>query len=192
MDLTGPLKSEVFRPLATIVVPGAIAVGPWPIILGHYVPQVLTFSEAHPAAFVAMLLICVIAVGLILEDLGAWIEVRWDDSIDRRQPGHKKNWDEYLTLKLQDELVGQRYLRTLVLRMKFELSMAPALVLLVVGLVWINAVYRVWSAWGMLSISLVLLLIATYLLWESYDSDRNLGRMHALIVTAMKATPPRQ
>jgi hypothetical protein len=39
---------------------------------------------------------------------------------------HAKEWFDYLRLAFEREPVGHRYLRTLVLRLKFELGMAVA------------------------------------------------------------------
>jgi hypothetical protein len=187
MDLLDAFKSEVFRPLVTLIVPGAIALAPYPVVLGYYVPKVPSFWEDHPSGFVAILIVCIIAAGLILENLGAFIESSfWDKRMARKDDTHQGTWDEYLKLELKDEIVGQRYLRTFLVRMKFELSMVPALLSLWFGLLWMNRLYKVWPFWGFILVTGFLFILAGYLLLESYLSAKNLARTRKLIVEAVK------
>lgn len=49
---------------------------------------------------------------------------RWDARRERDHPGQREaRWLPYLKLRIPEDRVGQRYLRTLVVRMKFELSL---------------------------------------------------------------------
>ena len=51
MDLSDPLKPDVLSPIVTLVLPGTIAVGPYTLILAHYVPAVSRFWVQHSRAF---------------------------------------------------------------------------------------------------------------------------------------------
>src|SRR5207245_3973826 len=90
--------------------------------------------------------ITVIAIGLILENLGGRIEAVWDKFINRNNNGHKDKLEAYLRLKVESEFVGQRYLRTVLVRMKFELAMLPALVSFAFGLIWLQSLYTLWTS----------------------------------------------
>ena len=70
MDITSPFKSEIFRPLVTLVIPGAVALAPYILVVAYYFPEVVIFWNEHPSAFVAILVVSVVTTGLILENLG--------------------------------------------------------------------------------------------------------------------------
>lgn len=188
MDITAPFKSEVLRPITTWVIPGAIALGPYVLILGFYVPPVRQFWETHPSASIAVITLFVLTVGMILENVGATIEtVAWDQLVQRKYSDHLNNWNRYLKLRLKDEIIGHRYLKTLVLRMKFELSMAPALFVFWCGIIWVNALFHVWLVPGVVFISALLLAGSVYFLRSSYTSVRVLSEVRALILEAIAA-----
>ena len=44
VDFISAFKSELFRPLATLVVPGGVAIGPYVLVAGYYFPAVITFG----------------------------------------------------------------------------------------------------------------------------------------------------
>jgi len=191
MDVTDAVKNEVFRPLTTVAIPGAIAVAPYVILAQHYIPKTLEFWHDHDAAFSTIVVACMIAAGLLLEDVGALLEDRVIDALlEKWHPGHRDQWSKYLQLQMRDEYVGQRYLRTMVTRLKFELSMLPALLMLWGGLGWIQYIYRIWPAGGFLLVSLVLLGLCVYLAAEAYMSAKVLMRTRALLIEAVTRQAP--
>jgi hypothetical protein len=184
MDILSAFKSEIFRPLTTIVVPGTLALGPFIPIVGYYVPAVHRFWEEHPTAFSTLALICILAAGLILEDLGSVVESKvWDPRL-KKDPTWQQNWDDYLMLELKDEIIGQPYLESIVARLKFELSMLPTLIVGMLGVVWMNGIWHFWSCYAFLGFVAVILLIVTYLTWESYQSTKVLAKTRPLIIAA--------
>jgi putative Mn2+ efflux pump MntP len=192
MDLISAFKSELLRPLATLIVPGAVSIGPFIIIVGYYVRQVPKFWNDHPSAFVAIIIICVLGLGMILENFGSQVEAGiWDKILNKRDPSHNSTWDEYLKLEMKDEVVGQRYLRTVLLRMKFELSMGPALITLSIGLIWINSLYAVWQWWSAIVLFFGLMILAGYLIYESFSSAKILASTRKCVVEAVRNRPTR-
>lgn len=186
MDLTAPFKDEVLRPITTWVIPGSIAIAPYILILGSYVPRVMHFWDAHEAAGTAVITICVLTAGLILDNVGASIESNWwDRLLVTKYSNHLNDWDRYLKLRIKDEIVAQRYLKDFVMRMKFELSMAPALLLFWGGLMWLNALYAIWEPRGVLFMSGLLVGGALYFLRASYVSARVLSRVRTSILEAI-------
>ena len=187
MDLTSPFKSEVLRPITTWVIPGSIAIGPYLLITAYYVPSVGNFLRTEPSAAAAVVAICVVAAGLILDNFGSSIEASWwDPLLVKRYPNHLSDWDRYLKLRIKDEIVAARYLRDHLLRMKFELSMAPALMLFWMGLLWLNYIYRIWFARGTVLISVILAIGDVYFLYSSFHSARVLSRVRASILEAVE------
>ena len=127
-----------------------------------------------------------LVAGLILEDIGSRIEVGWDAILDSRPDDQSGKWKEYLQLQIQDEYVGQRYLRTIYVRFKFELSMAPSLAISTIGLIWLNNLYHFWAIGSIAWIATALFLVAAYLLYESYASSDQLRELHCWIIEAVQ------
>ena len=94
------------------------------------------FSQSEGMASLTLFILSLTA-GLILEDLGSLFEANILDTVNlKKYPNHFKEWEEYLELNIpkESELVAQRYLRTILLRMKFEMSFAFSLIIMIVGL----------------------------------------------------------
>jgi uncharacterized membrane protein YgdD (TMEM256/DUF423 family) len=172
--------------VATIVAPGAVALSPYLVVLGHYVPVVARFWTEHATAFGLIAALAVLIVGFLFDEIGALIEVHWDERLKRRYTDHAVVWRVYLQLKLKDDLVGQRYLRDVLTRMKFELAMSPALLVCALGLNWINHLFGPWSRWVMIMFSGSLAVVSGFFLWESYQSADLLTRTRRAIVDAMR------
>ncbi len=187
MELTSAFKSEIFRPLATVISPGATSIGPYVFIVGYYVPRVRVFWEQHPSAFTAAIVVCVISSGLILENVGARIESKlWDARLSKTNERHTEEWNEYLQQKVNPEIVGQRYLQTIVMRLKFELAMGPALLVMLVGMIWLNHLYEFWPCSGLLAFAGFTVVLSGYLLYESYCSCQVLAKTRRQIVKATR------
>lgn len=188
MDLTSPFKSEVLRPITTWVIPGSIAIGPYLLIVAFYVPAFDHFLGARDAVAGALVTICVLAAGLILDNIGSSIEANWwDPLLVKKYPNHLEDWDRYLKLRINDEIVAARYLKTHVMQMKFELSMAPALMAFWVGLLWLDYIYKIWFVSGTLAACVILAIGTAYFLVESYNSARVLSRTRVSILESVEA-----
>jgi hypothetical protein len=186
MDLEAPLKPEVLRPLITLVVPGTIALGPFVIIAAHYVPEIEKFWTAHPNAFTVLLSLAILTTGFVIDDFATNIEAHlWDPKLERKHKLHATNWKRYLQLQLKDELIAQRYLRTKLTQMKFELAMPPALVICASGIEWLNAILDLWSWKVTAGIDVSILAIAGYLLSESWQTANLLSTTRATILEAI-------
>ena len=185
MDLFGGLRSEIFRPLVTLVIPGAIATSPWWGVLFSWFPDIRAHFAAQPSAAWVIVLGTALAAGLVLENLGSRIEVGWDRLLDKRSKDqHTAVWQRYLCVQTPDHLVASRYLRTILLRLKFELSMAPALFLASIGLL-------VWHfRTAVLGPNYLFFCFAPaaaciYFLFESYDSARVLSSTRSHLIASL-------
>ena len=130
--------SEVFRPLATLLIPGAIGTSTWFIaMLWHFLALRQLASDNHAeTAFV--ILLAMTFSGLVLEDVGAHLEVWLDNRADAKTSGlHTREWHQYLRIAFVADPIGRRYARTLVLRLKFELGVAFGMISAGLGLVWL-------------------------------------------------------
>ncbi|WP_158944220.1 hypothetical protein [Granulicella sp. S190] len=142
-ELTAAFQSEVFRPIATLVVPGFFAVSTCAVAVCQRFPTAQRLAEQHSGLATTTSLLVVLTVGLITEDWGARLERYLDDRLTQ-QAGyerHTEEWFDYLRIAFEREPVGHRYLRTLVLRLKFELGMAIASILFAFGGLYLRADY---------------------------------------------------
>ena len=190
MDIDKAVSNDVFKPLVSIAIPGGIAVAPYVILAQHYIPATTAFWHDHDAAFTSIVVAVILAIGLMLEDLGALIESRLDASLDKKTSSQVSNWNAYLKLQTKDEFIAQRYIRTVVTRLKFELSMGPAIVCLWAGIAWIQYIYRSMSNIAFLSVSAFLLLVAAFLAWQAWQSMGTLAGARILLIQAMSAPKP--
>lgn len=192
MDFTSAFKSEIFRPLVTLFVPGCIAVAPHIVVANYYAKQVGEFWDKYPSAFTFLAVIFVLAAGLTLEDIGMAIERLWDRLLEKSKPGHIEQWHEYLQLDIDDEIVGQRYLRQIRTWMRFELAMVPALLSFAVGLVWMNRLYGVWAVRGEVLACLALAVLVGFLAYESYESAETLSDVRVDVIEGVRRRVKRE
>jgi len=184
VDFVSAVRSDVLRPVLTYLIPGAFALGPYLLVTAYYIPAVPRFWNEHSTAFGLIVTLIVIFVGAVIEDVGTRIELLWDRRLIR---DGRDNWQDYLKLHTQDEVVGQRYLRGVLMRLKFELSMVVALPIMGAGLTWINYLYQ-FSSW--LSFAFIVIAVAIaegYLAWESFQSARLLHGTRQLVIDAVRS-----
>lgn len=132
-DLTEAFKSDVFRLLVIYVLPGGLLVYPCYRVLLELHPIIAGYMPGNTASRIAVLTALATVAGMFLEDLGSLLERGFDWV--RQECGEDVNgeWGKYLKCAFKAEPVGQRYIRTIVLRMKFELSMTSVMFVLLIG-----------------------------------------------------------
>jgi hypothetical protein len=154
------------------------------------VPSVARFWTAHPEAFTVLFGASVLAIGFIIGDLGEVLEVHaWDRLLNKRNADHKENWQTYLKLQLDDELIAHRFLRTKVTQFKFELAMVPALVIFWVSILWYQLVEPIWSPAGFSLFSVTVAAFVVYLTWESWNTAVGLAKIRGYILEAIENGP---
>jgi hypothetical protein len=160
MDPLGAFKNEVFRPIASIVLPGMLAITPFAVVLGNSTPEVMLLYQKQPLIFFFLLSSAATVVGMLLESIGSSIERGIDTCMEREYlAGSDAVWAAYLGCACSDSY-ARRYLGTLVTRLKFINSMIPAVVLFATGMVALNAQIDRWSdglifCWLMVLLGLV-------------------------------------
>jgi len=178
MDIMSSLRADVFRSVVTIIIPGATAVSPFLAVAGHRFPQLGIWVEQNAGVSGIVLLLVAVAAGQVLEELGAFIESKvWDRRLKRKNPEHLREWYEYLRLAFEVEPVGQEYLRTLTLGLKFELNFGVSLFFSLFGILCFNWLSGLFSGCEMFVFGAGMLLLACYLLWESKDSCKCLAEV---------------
>ena len=130
--------------------------------------------EANHTETSLILALTSIAMGLLVEDIGSRIESRCFDKHLRkaRVLTAPEEWGRYLRLTFSTEPVGQRCLRTILLRFKFEVGTAVALLLSSPGLFLTGLTFR----WALFWFSLCVAL-AAWLLLEARCSHQLLSEV---------------
>ncbi|UXI65796.1 hypothetical protein [Tahibacter amnicola] len=129
MDFSSAIKPDVYRVLVVILVPGAIVSLPLIYVVWPELMLPTTWSTLALPTSVTLFFACLTA-GALLENVGSVIEVAVCDKwLERHHKELHQNWEKYLQQKVNDEIVGQRYLRYSLIRFKFELSIMPALLI---------------------------------------------------------------
>ncbi len=179
-DLLSAFGSEFFRPLVTLVLPGALGIGPFVVATLWSNSNVRQLADANPIVTAVILIAVAVFFGLLFEDIGSEIEVNLDKRANNKEPKgkHLEDWYDYLCLAVSTEPIGHRYIRTLVLRLKFELGSGVACAVAIFGTWWLPTTYVVRGA-----TTLVLLAIASVLLFEAYKSHDSLAKVRSALLT---------
>ena len=127
-ELTGAFHSEVFRPIVSLVVPGFFATFTTSIVVWQKIKFVPMFVDSHPGTAAITMFLVILTAGMTTEDIGAHLERNFDERLCKVNgyEQHNEEWYDYLRLAFEREPIGHRYLRSLVLRLKFELGMTIA------------------------------------------------------------------
>jgi hypothetical protein len=184
-------KDEGFRNLVAIVVPGGISIAPYLLLATYYFPPLRKAFSEYQLLISALVLFLVIAAGHILENLGSMIEARiWDSMLEGRSKEHLTTWRKFLLLAPRHECIAHGYLRTILLRMKFELSTSIALIIAWMGTMWLDAKMVLLSPGAVTVMSSVVLGLAAYLVWESLQSAKVLADTRHIIVNNLAEAAP--
>lgn len=120
------------------------------------------------------LLLVMLLVGIVIEDLGIHIESWFDQFAERSSNGeHMRNWYDYLRTAYVADPVGRRYIRTVVLRLKFEFGVSLATTLAAVGILWL-----IWlgvSCRLLLPFLAISVVFAGFELFEAYTTHKLLA-----------------
>src|SRR5579859_4456255 len=138
-ELFSAFGSAVFFPLVSLVLPGLTATTSWFVLaMRSQAVQSIVARNHTETAFVLMLIW--LFIGIVIDDLGMRVESLWLDRLrDAKTKGlHFQEWWEYLRKPFEIEPSGRRHLRTLVVRLKFELGVPIALIVGIPG-VWLNS-----------------------------------------------------
>ena len=133
-DIFAAFGNEVFRPLVTLLLPGAVAISTWLAILIDRYPGLRKFGSEYSTEASLLLLCAALFAGMVIEDFGSRLESRFDVLLNKQTKGAlAQAWSGYLRVAFKTEPVAEKYLTTLVLRLKFELSGVFGLLIAAVG-----------------------------------------------------------
>jgi hypothetical protein len=180
--------SEVFRPLVTLLIPGAIAISTWFVGFLWRFPDLRRLVSNNPGEAVLLLVLAMTFAGLTLEDMGARVET-WLDTNKNKQDGkHLANWYAYLRTAFVADPIGRRYIRTLVLRLKFELGTVFAMSSAGTGVLWLW--YLGLNCTSVFVTELACVLFGAGLLWEAWSTHDTLAKNRANLLEEIRIVPP--
>lgn len=186
MDKLTSLNLSFDRVLIQLVIPGLIAIFPWFIFFLNVHAHAKSYLHSNTNVTILAIIFLSLITGLIIENMGGRLEVWW---LDKRNKKKYKNygdiWDKFLLLVYEkNEPVGQRYLRNILLRMKFELSTAIAMIPLSIGLIFVNYNHSIFNDWLAFTFVVIVLpaLFLIYLLYEATSSSEILAKTREHLV----------
>ncbi len=185
MDISNSFKSEVFRPIVITLIPGGFALLPYGALGYLCNNKVATYFESHQSGVMILYAFLSIAVGLILEDFGSRIEAFYDRIANKPDSTHIKDWNTYLRTYFDKEPIGVSYIKSLVLRLKFELSFSLSIFVFLIGFCILNSCQALLSCKAFCGISIALLALAIYLLYESFTGSMLLGKVRKNLLSGV-------
>ena len=173
-ELTSAFQSEVFHPIATLVVPGFFAISTTAVAVWERFPIIPKWAEQHSGVATTTAILIVLTCGLVAEDLGARLEQVFDQRLKKTAgyERHFEEWFDYLRIAFDKEPVGHRYLKKLVLRLKFELGMTVASVAFAGGALCLQAPWP----WRIVIFCFALIPFA-FFWWEAKSSNKLLSEL---------------
>ena len=124
------------RVLIQLIVPGLLTSFPYLILFFEQRPDIRDFFLGDAKTlFVTFVALVSLVTGIILEDFGSRIEAHYYDWRHKRKDNeYMTTWTKFLQIAYDKEPVGHRYLRNILFRMKFELSVGSGLIFMTIGL----------------------------------------------------------
>jgi hypothetical protein len=184
-ELFSAFQTDVFRPIVTLIIPGALATTTWFIALLWAFPTVKDLTLRNTTEASLILVLVMLAIGLICENIGSLVEDKLDGIANRSTQGRfMLIWNAYLRTAFVADPVGRRYLRTLVIRLKFELGMLAGLFIADLGLIWLGRVgLTLKMFWWLLGGSIPLMF---YFAWEAKGTHSRLAQTREEVIKAIR------
>jgi hypothetical protein len=186
MEKITSLNFSFDKVLLQLVIPGLIAVFPWFLLFIDTHAHAKQYFQHNTNITIITVVFISLIVGILLENLGGRLEVEVFDKWNKaKDSNYDQTWDQFLQMKYKgDEPIGQRYLRNILFRMKFELSSCIAVFIMALGLTILNLNFPILSN-NLNAICCILILpvsLSCYFFYEAYSSSKILARTRKLLV----------
>lgn len=189
MNLLSAFQSEVFRPLVTLLIPGAFAISSWVVALVWKFPALQGLISRNHTETAWILFLIITATGIIIEDWGARVESALDKRANKQTQGkHSENWYAYLRTAFVADPIGRGYTRSLVIRLKFELGIFFSSLATAGGLVWLLCLGM--NSAAAISLICLCLLLAAWELKEATDTHGVLAINRAELLKDIRIIQP--
>jgi hypothetical protein len=187
MEKINSLNLSLDRVFIQLIVPGIISIFPYCIFIHTVFPKEINYLLENTSVCVTGVFIVSLVIGMILENIGSAIEVNiYDKKNSKNNTKYYEIWEKYLLLKFDGgEPVGLRYIRNVLLRMKFELSFGLSLLPATFGLFILNSrINFIDSIFYQVIFFLITPMILSFyiLFYEGYNSSLILANTRKLLV----------
>jgi len=170
-----------------LLLPGATVLAPWIIWLPLHFSRLKQYGLDNTVIVSVGLFLCALLAGRVVAHLGSWWEAQINDRIiSSKDPKHIENWYKYLRLAFVTEPVGVRYMRDVLVSLKFELNEGVALLITTIESWVIWYLDPNFDALRASVLSFVMLVIAAYLLFDSYHSSKILSKVREELIKGVK------
>ena len=184
MDPLSAFKNEVFRPVASIVLPGMLAIGPIAVAMANAIPEIKQLFDHQTLIFFLLFTGASTVSGMLLENVGSSIERGIDRCMETEYlPGAEAVWGAYLALSCSDTY-AKKYLGSLVTRLKFINAMIPAVFIFGLGIYVLHLQVGRWNASTLLGTWLFLFVLISWLFRTSTELSE------AALFSRLKMLPP--
>jgi hypothetical protein len=191
MDLTSVIRPDVFGLLTRNIVPGIVAMAPWLFMIFKTSPAVAELWGLDHAIVYILFGTAILVAGLIIEELGTFIENEIiDPTVEYDREQLLDEWQQYLKLRSLEDAIGQHYLRGVVVRLKFELTTAPAVLIGGIGTLASSVTTHEPSMTATVLIMGVAILLFMYLLSQAKISAQVLANTRKLLLEANSPVGP--
>lgn len=187
MDVTSAVRSDTLPSAGTLLVPGSVAATPYVALLWGSPHNVGDFVDANQGAATAAAALIVVAVGLLVESLGSYIEYYAIDCHHKDRQAMLSRWREYLGIAWKTEPVGQHYLRRILTVFKFELNLFVASVATIPGILALGY-YGVIPRHGTWALCALASLLAWYLYAAAVASSKLLDELRQKLIAQARAS----
>lgn len=172
-DFFSAFSSDFFWPLATLLLPGMVALTPGCVAVIWQMDQVRGFVQTNPTETWVIFGVLATFSGLVLEDIGARFEL-WIFNLTFKST-LQASWDDwYLYLKAEKDFapVAHKYIHTMLLRLKFELGCVAASPFALLGIWFWPVSFTTRFIAGIVSV-----VLSAYLLFEAVDGVQTLAEI---------------
>lgn len=171
------------RVLIQLILPGLIAITPIIFHFFKYYPIEREYLLSNPTFMTTLFTFFALLVGLFLENIGSWIELYYYDKCnEKKDKDFQTVWNNYLLINFDGkEPIGQGYMKSILNKMKTELSIGLALI--PVSLYLIFYLSKSLSNIGLCILGIIILFISLFLILISgLKSSRVLANIRKSIV----------
>lgn len=186
MDKQSLFKLDFNKVLIQLITPGLVAIFPYIILYLRFDYNTKFYCFENISILITAITILSLVAGLLIENIGSIVEVLcFDTEHKKKDAKFEDSWERYLQLTFEHEPLGQEYLRTVLLRMKFELSIGVALISMSIGLIWLDKVHPIFDTPATSAAILFLLpfSLSYYItFWEAKSSSEVLAKTREILV----------
>lgn len=193
MERISSLNLSFDRVLLHWIIPGFCAVAPWINTCSPILEKVRNMlADSNISIVIFLLIITSVVVGLLINILGSYIEVKYFDKRLEKTEDETfvTTWQNFLSISYTHEPIGQRYLREVLMGMKFELSFGISLILASVGIYNLLFDYGFIESFCQKVMSIgIPIAFGLILIREAYSSAKSLCRIRKNLVKHYYRSP---